>query len=78
MFIFGCILWIKIIVGRDEMWEVFMVKVLDIFRYIVDRSFLILDFDFIDVFDIVIIDGCYKMKCLLLIFLNLLVYENKL
>lgn len=55
-----------------------MVKVLDIFRYIVDRSFLILDFDFIDVFDIVIIDGCYKMKCLLLIFLNLLVYENKL
>lgn len=60
------------------MQEVFTVKVLDIFRYIVDRSFPILDPDFTDAFDIVITDGRYKTKCLLSTSLNSLVYKNKL
>lgn len=78
MFIVGCILNIKINVGKDEVKKVFIVKVLDIYRYVVDKSFFILDLNFFDVFDIVISDGCYKMKCLLLIFLNCFVYEYKL
>ena len=74
----GCISQIKAIAGRDEIQEVFTVKVLDMFRYVVDKSFPILDPDFTDAFDIVITDGRYKTKCLLSTSLNLLVYENKL
>lgn len=51
---------------------------LDIFRYIIDKSFLIVNFDFLDAFDILIMDGFFKIKCLLLLILNFFVYDNKL
>lgn len=74
----GSISNIKTIAGKDEAKEKFTVKVLDIYRYIVDKSFPILDPNFSDAFDIVISDGRYKTKCLLSTSLNCLVYEHKL
>lgn len=74
----GCISNIKTIAGKDEAQEAFTVRILDIYRHIVDKSFPILDPDFTDAFDVVITDGRYKTKCLLSTSLNSLVYEHKL
>lgn len=74
----GCISRIKAITERDETQEVFTVKVVEIYRYAVDKSFPILNPDFTDAFDIVITDGHQKTKCLLSSCLNYLVYEHKL
>lgn len=74
----GCISRLKTIAGSDETQEKFNVRVLDIYRYIIDKSFPIVDRDFTDAFDIVITDGRYKTKCLLAPTLNFLVYEHKL
>lgn len=74
----GCISNIKTNAGKDEVKKAFTVKVLDIYRYAVDKSFPILDPNFSDAFDIVISDGRYKTKCLLSTSLNCLVYEHKL
>ena len=74
----GCISNIKTNAGKDEAKKAFTVKVLDIYRYAVDKSFPILDPNFSDAFDIVISDGRYKTKCLLSTSLNCLVYEHKL
>lgn len=74
----GCISNIKTIAAKNEEQEAFTVRVLGIYRYIVDKSFPILDPDFTDAFDIVITDGRYKTKCLLQTSLNSLVYARKL
>ena len=74
----GCISNIKTIAGKDEAKKTFTVKVLDIYRYVVDKSFPILDPNFTDAFDIMISDGRYKTKCLLATSLNCHVYEHKL
>ena len=74
----GCISRIKTIAESDETQETFNVRVLDIYRYIIDKSFPIVDPDFTDAFDIVITDGRFKTKCLLSPTLNFLVYDHKL
>lgn len=74
----GCISRVKAIAGNDETQETFNVRVLDIYRYIIDKSFPIVDPDFSDAFDIVITDGRCKTKCLLSPSLNFLVYQHKL
>ncbi|XP_068715748.1 RPA-related protein RADX-like isoform X2 [Montipora foliosa] len=74
----GFISRLKAIAGGVEAQETFQVRVLDIFRYIIDKSFPIVDPDFSDAFDILITDGLFKTKCLLSPTLNSLVYDNKL
>ena len=74
----GCISRLKTIAGRDETQETLQVRVLNIYRYIADKSFPLVDPNFTDAFDIVITDGRFKTKCLLSPTLNFLVYEHKL
>lgn len=73
-----CISRLKTLAESDELPEAFNVRVLGIYRYIIDKSFPIVDPDFTDAFDIVITDGRFKTKCLLSPALNFLVYEHKL
>ena len=74
----GCISRIKSIAEEHGTQETFKVQVLDIFRYIIDKSFPIACPDFSDAFDVMITDGRFKRKCLLATALNFLVYEHKL
>lgn len=74
----GCISRIKSIAEEHGTQETFKVQVLDIFRYIIDKSFPIVYPDFSDAFDVMITDGRFKTKCLLATALNFLVYEHKL
>ena len=74
----GCISRIKSIAEEHGTQETFKVQVLDIFRYIIDKSFPIVSPDFSDAFDVMITDGRFKTKCLLATALNFLVYEHKL
>ena len=74
----GCIARIKNIANVQENQESFTVKVLNIYRYIVDKHFPSVDNGSSDAFDIVITDGRYMTTCLLSNTFNYLVYGRNL